>query len=725
MLIANVWIEHPIFKVDKPFSYQADGFKLTRGIRVVVDFNGQRLVGFVDKVYETELDVDQYEKENGFSLKKIMEVIDESPLINQELYELGKWMALNTISPRIACYQAMLPPKISPKSNNNKIKYIDHVHLLKMVEGLSNKQTKALMDLDQQDMIASLWRKDHGNYTTKTLISKGYVEIYQKEARYQADEHMIISDHLTLTDDQMSAYQQILSADDRIYLLHGATGSGKTEIYLHLAQRVIDMGKQVLILVPEISLTPQMVERVQTRFGDKVAIYHSALNDQEKYEQFKRVDDNEVAVVVGTRSAAFMPFHQLGLIVMDEEHDHSYKQEKTPSYHCRDIVINRATYHDCKVVLGSATPALESYARAQKGVYHLIELPQRINKKPLPTCRIIDVKTYLRKGMKDILTPPLKEAISDRLSKKQQVILLLNRRGYTPIQQCLECNHVIKCPDCDIAMNYHKDKNKLVCHTCGTMIDFQHTCPSCHGNKWIRMGYGTQKLEEELAHSFPTARLLRMDADTTTKKHAHQKILDKFGAHQADILLGTQMIAKGLDYPLVTLVGVLSADAALARDDFRSVETTFDLIVQASGRSGRGRDVGEVYIQAFDPDHYAIQTASRHDYQRFYGYEMQYRHAGGYPPYTYLIAIVFSSDKLERLQKEVNELAAQLRDNNDFKVLGPTELYKTFRRYRMRIVLKGRDLALMIKMTKTYMDEFINEQPAIKVTVDVNPMRIE
>ena len=249
--------------------------------------------------------------------------------------------------------------------------------------------------------------------------------------------------------------------------------------------------------------------------------------------------------------------------------------------------------------------------------------------------------------------------------------------------------------------------------------------PKLPGDKWIRMGYGTQKLEEELAYSFPTARLLRMDADTTTKKHAHQKILDKFGAFQADILLGTQMIAKGLDYPLVTLVGVLSADAALARDDFRSVETTFDLIVQASGRSGRGRDVGEVYIQAFDPDHYAIQAASRHDYQRFYGYEMQYRHAGGYPPYTYLIALVFSSDKLERLQKEVNELAAQLRESNDFKVLGPTELYKTFRRYRMRIVLKGRDLALMIKMTKTYIDEFINEQPAIKVTVDVNPMRIE
>lgn len=725
MLVANVWIEHPYFKIDRPYSYLADGFTLKQGMRVVVDFNNQRLIGFVDTVFSTDLDQQSYFKQHGFELKMILAVIDEKPLINDELFELGKWLAEQTVSPRIACYQTMLPPKISPKTNQSKIKFIDHVHLEKMDITLSQACINALNALVDNDMIASKWRKNYGTYATSKLIKLKNVSIYKKEARYQADKTYMIEDHLIMTQKQKEAYDTIINNDDEIFLIHGATGSGKTEVYLQLAQKVIDQNKQVLILVPEISLTPQMMIRVKNRFGDQVAIYHSALNDQEKYEQFKRVDENEIAVVVGTRSAAFMPFKKLGLIIMDEEHDTSYKQDKTPCYHCRDVIIKRGEYHGCKIILGSATPALETYARAQKGLYHLIELPDRINEQPLPKTRLVDVKHYLKKGLKEIITPELKDAISKRLKLKQQVILLLNRRGYAPIQQCLNCGYVIKCPDCDIALNFHKDANSLICHTCGRMTRTDQNCPECHKNSWVRLGYGTQRLEEEIASAFPNARILRMDSDTTTKKNAHQKILDKFGSYEADILLGTQMIAKGLDYPKVTLVGILNADSALYRDDFRSAENTFDLLVQASGRSGRGIEVGEVIIQAFDLNHYALQTARRHDYKMFYVYEMQYRHAGNYPPYTYLVSITFGTQKDEVLKRVVTDLAVTLRNDIAIKVLGPTELIKIYKQRRMRIIIKSKNLNYLIKTAKTIVTEFTSLYPDINVMVDVNPLRIE
>jgi len=726
MKIANVWIEHPIMNIDQTYSYCADGFILERGKRVAVNFSNRVLIGFVDSVIEDPSSLSEYQAKYGYELKPIIEVIDAIPLINEELYQLGEWMAKRTISPRIACYQTMLPPKISPKSNNQQIKYLKCVRYLQSTEKLTKKQTDALTYLkDKEDVLISDWRKLFGTTVTKKLHDLNCVASYQMEARYQQQVVNEILPPLKLTVEQKAAYDEINDTDDKIYLLHGATGSGKTEIYLQLAQMIINKGEQVLILVPEIALTPQMVKRVRERFGDKVAIYHSGLNDQEKYEQFMRVYDDEISVVVGTRSAVFMPFHKLGLIVVDEEHDHSYKQEKTPCYHCRDLAIKRGEYHHCKVILGSATPALESYARAQKKVYHLVELLHRINEQPLPTCRIIDVKQALHKGQSNIITEALRLAIEDRLSKDQQIIILLNRRGYTPLLQCLDCNEVIKCPDCDIAMNYHKDKNLLVCHTCGRMLALPSECPVCHGHHWLRSGFGTQRLEEELFKLFPDAKILRMDADTVNRKNGHSKILDKFGAHEADILIGTQMIAKGLDYPLVTLVGVLSADAGLSRNDFRSVENTFDLIVQASGRSGRGVDVGEVIIQAFEPNHYAIKTASKHDYKLFYRYEMQYRHAGNYPPYSYLISIVFLHKKLTVLQDPVSEFAQRLRENANYKVLGPSELFRTFNNYRMRIILKGKDLTTMINEVTIISKTFNKENPTINVLLDVNPLRVE
>ncbi|MPM56109.1 Primosomal protein N' [bioreactor metagenome] len=635
-------------------------------------------------------------------------------------------MAQATISPRIACYQAMLPNKLSPKSNNQRIKMLEYVRFQNTLLKLTGKQQAALKALENdKELLCADWRKLFGPSVTKTLIDKGCVLLYQREARYQAETVKPLQTPLKLTVYQQAAFDEIVTTDDPVYLLHGATGSGKTEIYLQLAQQKVAAGEQVLIMVPEISLTPQMVERVKQRFGDRVAIYHSALNDQQKYEQFMRVYDQEVAVVVGTRSAAFMPFKKLGLIVLDEEHDHSYKQESTPCYHCRDIVLRRGAYHHCKVILGSATPALESYARAQKKVYHLISLPQRINDQPLPVCRVVDVRSMLRKGLSGIITLPLEEAIKARLLKKEQIIILLNRRGYTPLQQCVECSSVIMCPDCDIAMNYHKDKNLLVCHTCGRMMALPKTCPVCHGQHWTHSGFGTQKLEEEMVRLFPQAKILRMDADTVRRKNGHQRILERFGSHEADILVGTQMIAKGLDYPSVTLVGVINADAALAHSDFRSVETTFDLIVQASGRSGRGLAAGEVIIQAYDVQHYVIQTASRHDYQKFYAYEMQYRHAGNYPPYTYLISIVFTHTRLETMQSSVQQLAEDLRLQPEYKVLGPSELYRTFNKCRLRIILKGKNLEAMIAAVTNQLHDFQKANGAVSILVDVNPLRVE
>lgn len=476
-----------------------------------------------------------------------------------------------------------------------------------------------------------------------------------------------------------------------------------------------------MILVPEIALTPQMIERVSARFSNALAIYHSGLNPQQKYEQWKLVRSGEARIVVGTRSAVFLPFQDLGLIVMDEEHDGSYKQDVQPCYHARDIAIQRGIYHHCKVILGSATPSLDSYARALRNVYHLIEMKERINE-TLPNIQIVEMKKAIQNGESFILSNALKDKMQRQLQQGKQVILLLNRRGFHTQLRCKSCNEVIRCPHCDLAMSYHRQIKKMKCHTCGTEIYVPKVCPHCGGREgFTTFGYGTERLEQEVKEIFPQYHVLRMDADTTSRKDSHSKILKAFGNHEADILLGTQMIAKGLDFPDVTLVGILNGDEGLNRTDFRSAEMTFDLLMQASGRSGRADSNGEVVLQVFDANQFVIQCVQKQNYLRFFQNEMNFRKAGQYPPYTYLISItVFSTS-----QSKVDSTSLLIKNSlvGNFKVIGVVSLLKIKDRYRSRIILKGKNLDEMRHSIQTVL---LNEELDLNaIKIDVNPMILD
>jgi len=725
MKLAQIWIEHASLKLNQTYTYLCEDDRLKRGMRVFVNFNGRRLVGFVESVENVCEDICSLSARLGFNVKKIESILDQESLLTDELHELALWMAEETISPVISCFQAMLPNKIKPSSSHQKIKMERWVRSKEVKDvKLTVKQKEAFEALKtQHEMRLQQWRENYKS-VSKKLEEMNLVEQFEKEAVYHKEQNLILKNDLQLTSEQKRAKLEIEQCTQQVVLLHGVTGSGKTEIYLQMAREVIESGRQVLILVPEISLTPQMVKRVKERFGSEVAIYHSGLNHQEKYEQYQLIRHHQVSVVVGTRSAVFMPFTDLGLIVMDEEHDQSYKQDSMPQYHCRDVCLKRAQYHKCKVILGSATPSLDSYARAVKKVYGLVTLSERINHS-LPKVTCVSTKEAMKKGQSYMITDVLKEKIIERWSKKEQVILLLNRRGYSPVMKCADCGEVLMCPHCDVALSYHKEDHCLKCHVCGTIQPVFRHCPACHSSHWMPMGFGTQKLEEEVHHMFPGIKTLRMDADTTSYKNAHQKLLDAFGRKEADVLIGTQMIAKGLDFPDVTLVGVVNADAGLNHTDFRSVETTFHLIVQASGRSGRSEKQGEVILQAFDPSHYVLKTGAANDYLSFFQKEMEYRRLSSNPPYTYLISVVLSDANQQHLVSESQRFAQWLRSSSEFKVLGPSELYRIQDRYRMRVLIKGKNLTQLKDAVHYAVALHRKHQLRSGLSVDVNPLRLD
>lgn len=722
--LAYVFVEHPIHHLDHTFTYCADGYTLTPGMRVQVPFGSKTIVGFVEKVEDIS---DEEVRRFPYTLKPIISQIDQFPLLNEELYELGNWMAQRYIAPKISCFQCMLPSKLKPSSTHGSIRMEAWVRICKQNDTkLTAKQQSAYEDLQKEkEMLRSVFY-EKWKIPGKKLIALGLVEVFEKEKKAILENiEKNKEEEFILQEDQKKVIAQVeQEKHHRVFLLHGVTGSGKTEVFLRLASKEIEKGKQVLLLVPEISLTPQMVKRVKQRFGAHVAIYHSGLNAQEKYEQYQLVKEHKVQIVVGTRSAVFMPFDRLGLIVMDEEHDTSYKQDSTPRYHCRDIAIYRGKYHDAKVLLASATPSLESYARAHKGVYALLQMPHRINGN-FPSVRIVEMRKSVAKGESYLLSDALLDAIYDRLQKKEQVILLLNRRGYTPILRCISCGYVQMCPHCDVAMSYHKEEKVLKCHTCGYSMNVPTHCPNCHEASWRYLGLGTQKLEEFVQIKFPDARILRMDADTTTRKHAHENLLKSFDEGHADILLGTQMIAKGLDIEKVTLVGIVNGDALLNRSDYRSAEMTYDLLEQASGRSGRGEYKGEVIIQAYDPNHYALQCAAHHDYLSFFQQEMQYRHLTGYPPYRYLVSMVFSSKNNQDVQQSVEAAMRILSKKENCKILGPAQLHKIRDEERCRILLKGKDEQLLIHYVKDVYDKHLQTKQKARLDIDLSPYMLD
>jgi primosomal protein N' (replication factor Y) (superfamily II helicase) len=564
--------------------------------------------------------------------------------------------------------------------------------------------------------------------STKNLLVETEKETYRDPFK---DRHFERTGPLPLTEAQKKAITPILHAiqhrEHEVFLLYGVTGSGKTEIYLQSIQEVINNGKEAIVLVPEISLTPQMVNRFKGRFGDMVAVLHSGLSAGEKYDEWRKIQRKEVKVVVGARSAIFAPFENIGIIIIDEEHETSYKQEEMPRYHARDVAIKRAQTYNCPVVLGSATPSLESFARAKKKVYQLLSLPVRMNNKALPTVEIVDMREELRAGNRSMFSRKLFELLKDRLEKKQQSVLFLNKRGHSSFVMCRDCGYVVNCPKCDISLTYHRAGVQMKCHYCGYESVVPRACPECN-SEYIRFfGTGTQKVEEELGKILPEAKVIRMDVDTTSRKGSHERLLKEFQDGKADILLGTQMIAKGLDFPNITLVGVLSADTMLHLPDFRSSEKTFQLLTQVSGRAGRHQLPGEVIIQTYTPEHYSIQLAGQQDYTQFFQQEMMVRRAHHYPPYYFLTLITVSHEQLltavSTTEKIVRYVRSQL--SSDAVVLGPSvsPIAKINNRYRYQCLIKYKREPNLTKTLKMILDQYQKEatKDGLLVSVDVNP----
>lgn len=537
---------------------------------------------------------------------------------------------------------------------------------------------------------------------------------------------------ITLTPDQQASLIKINESQNQhvhqTYLLEGITGSGKTEVYLRAIDQALKNDKTALMLVPEISLTPQMVKQVHQRFGNKVAVLHSGLSEGEKYDEWRRIRRNEVQVVVGARSAIFAPLENLGLIIIDEEHESSYKQDENPRYHARDVAILRAKSNDAVLILGSATPSLESRARAQKNRYQLLRLDQRANQKDLPEVKIIDLKDANFSNDQLDLSDELIDAIKAKIAKKEQVILLLNRRGFSSFMLCRDCGYVLKCPNCDISLTYHKEDQAMRCHYCGYQESVPHNCPNCGSSEIRFYGTGTEKIMEILNQVVPYAKVLRMDVDTTRRKGSYEKILTAFENHEADILLGTQMIAKGLDFENVTLVGVINADTSLSFADFRASEKTFQLLTQVSGRAGRGQKNGEVLIQTFNPDHYAIKLAQTQNYENFYQFEMQNRHQGDYPPYFFTSLISVSSKKEQNAAKTAMILKRKLIHalKKETIVLGPTPsaVSKIKEQYYYQILIKYKYEENLTQILHEIQDEAQDQKKyGVSVNIDMEPER--
>lgn len=716
MRVADVFIEHSSIKLNTVFTYLCPQNNVQKGVRVQVPFRNQTIVGFVNRVYDTN-------ETFAYPLKSILSVLDEEALLNKELFQLAGWMSEYYLAPMISCFQAMLPSKLKPKTTKQKVIMQRFVRLDKNIEKPTKRQQEVLSEINQQQEMSYTEFLKKYKTVGKKLIELGACVEFEKEQEASFAEYDNLEKPFTLTADQNNAIKKIEPLQEHgIVLLHGTTGSGKTEVFLQLAQKVLDDHKQVLILVPEIALTPLMEKRVKNRFGSQVAMYHSGLNNQEKYEQYQLVKNKRVNIVIGTRSAVMMPFYDLGLIVLDEEHDLSYKQDSIPKYHCRDVAIQRAIHHNCKLVLASATPSLESYARAYKGVYQLVEMPDRIQQNE-PTVHFVNMAKAIRKGEHPYISKALSQAIQKRLAHQEQVILLLNKRGYHSILRCLSCGYVQMCPHCDVAMSYHKHEHILKCHICGYMMPVLNECPTCHEHDFRFLGIGTERLESFLNQLFPESKVLRMDADTTSKKGAHARILNAFENHEADILIGTQMIAKGLDFPNVTLVGILNSDAGLLRNDYRSTELCYDLLAQACGRSGRAQKAGEVIMQTYDSSHYALRCAANHNYFQFFKQEMQYRHLAGYPPYQYLGSIVFSDvdeHKVIQAADIVNDIAI----DQQIKMLGPAKIMRINGKHRIRYVLKTKNEELLHQTLKRIQDVYIATKKHAKIEVDCDPLTL-
>lgn len=719
-----VELEH-VF-IDKTFTYKINKEQLPLlkvGMRVVVPFGKQTLEGFVLKIYENK-DVSLENK-----LKEIISIVDTYPILNEELLTLGKYISKTTLCSLMTSYQAMLPKALKAKKKVNMTPKYDTYICINY--GMYNNdikfnasQEKILELLKENKKVKKEVLNKISVSSVNTLLKKNIL-LEEKEENYR---YNLINEEkikFNLNEEQQKVYKEIFNFinTNETFLLYGVTGSGKTNVYMKVIEDVIKNNKTAILLVPEISLTPQIIKRFTSYFSN-IAVLHSGLSDGEKYDEWRKINEGKVNIVIGARSAIFAPLKNIGVIIIDEEHSQTYKQENNPRYNSIDIAKERCKYHNCPLILGSATPSLESFARAKKNVYKLLELKNRYNNNTMPKVEIIDMNKEFKKAS-GYFSNTLIDQIKETLERKEQVILFLNRRGYSSFLTCSSCGYVEKCPNCDISLTYHKSSNMLRCHYCGYATKRKKLCPKCQ-EEFKDYGIGTEKVEEELKSLIKDAKIIRMDVDTTTTKNAHAKIINSFLEEKYNILVGTQMIAKGLDFPNVTLVGVLNADIGLNFPDFRSSETTFSLLNQVLGRSGRGNKEGKVLIQTFNPEHYAIAYTKNHDYLGFYNEEMKIRKILKYPPYYYICSIKIISKDYNLASKSSYDVVNYLKQNikNEI-ILGPSvcNVFKLNNNYRFQIIIKYKDVNNILEYLTNIEHHYFNKKD-IKVEIDFNPLKL-
>lgn len=750
-MYANVIVDISHEKLDKTFQYSIPDELLCDirpGVCVDIPFGSRTITGYVIEV----TDKPEYDPART---KPLIGIKADSVAVEAKLIALAAWIRRNYGSTMNQALKTVIPVKKQAKEQVSrsialKIDKVKARAQLALCEAKKQKAKarlfRALIDADDGARLEYSFvtgKLSVSAATIRALEQSGFIEVITQTGYRNPVEHMSVDTY----DKVLNAAQQsvvdaiegdIAAGLRNTYLIKGVTGSGKTEVYMELIAHCIQSARQAIVLIPEIALTYQTVMRFFARFGNRVSIINSRLSNGERYDQFERAKNGDIDIMIGPRSALFTPFSNLGLIIIDEEHENSYKSESVPRYHAREVAIEYARMSDAIVVLGSATPSVDSYYKAKTGVYRLLELDKRVDDRPLPKCEVVDLRQELREGNRSILSTRLQELMEERLLNGQQTMLFLNRRGKSAFMSCRACGFVVKCPHCDVSLSEHSG-GVMVCHYCGYRQPVPKVCPSC-GSKYIS-GFkaGTQKIEAMVAKRFPQARILRMDYDTTRAKDAYEKILQAFSNHEADILIGTQMIVKGHDFSNVTLVGVLAADMSLHVNDFHAAERTFALLTQAAGRAGRGRLPGNVVIQTYDPDHYAILTAKEQDYEAFYNKEIEYRRLMNYPPvWNMLLVHVTSPDESEcgSMAQQVYDIASQMishtdenqspDDRHQIQLIGPADatIAKVNDIYRKVIYMKTSDYAALISI-KDGIEQAVKADTAMKnanISFDFNPM---
>ena len=723
-MIAEVIVDIASGETDRVFDYRC-GDDVVVGMRVRAPFGNRMLPGFVMRLKETS----SWPIEK---LKSVEMVEDELPALTQECVELSEKLARRYLVPRALTLRLFLPAEM----RTGKVR-----ELMRRFATLSCPLEECIFPKSAKNQVAAAqYLAEHGKTdcallnnlfsgSVNALQKKGYITITQEQIK--RDPYKQVQSAMqerVLTAAQEHAVKTIQEDVRPVQLLHGVTGSGKTEIYLTLIAKCLAEGKSSIFLVPEISLTPQMLSQLRARFGKNAAILHSGLSAGERFDEWWRLRTGEAKIAIGARSAIFAPLENLGVIIIDEEHDSSYSSETSPRYNTFDVALLRAKRNGCKLVLGSATPSVETYKRALEGEFGLITLTQRINKRPMPQIRIVDMRREVRRGNNSAFSTALKEELEQTLSAGNQAILFLNRRGYSQTVICKECGYVAKCENCDVSLTYHREDDCLKCHYCGARYNMLSGCPDCGSKKLSYAGTGTQRIVADLQKLYPAARILRMDNDTTSGKEGHYKILKEFGEKKADILVGTQMIAKGHDFPSVTLVGILDADMSLHFNDYRSGERTFQLITQVAGRSGRAEEQGKVVLQTFSPENDVLRFACAYDYNRFYENEISMRAAAVFPPFSKIVRVLISSEDnkkaLEAL-KTIYFALEELYHANEGEFLFFNKMAAPIKRienkYRYQVLMRMMDGRLLPKIYEICTEGRVRD---VVVSVEENPSNL-